>query len=376
MRIAIDGRTIQDHFPGIARYVYNLVSALVDLDVEIELLLLHDPERPSTRFNLETLRDVRLIPLPLVPFSWRSQLVIPRLLRRLEADLYHSTYYVMPYMAGCPTVVTLYDTIPFLFPEYLPSGWARWFYPRAMRLAAGRSGLILAISEAAADDLSHFLSLESSSVLVTPLAADTRFRPVEDRMALERWKQAAGLPPRYVLYLGINKPHKNLARLVRAWRLVSDAWETAWGDLPALVLAGKEDPRYPDARQAVDEAKLEQSVIFLGDVPDQDLPELYNGAILFVFPSLYEGFGLPVLEAMACGVPVACSNRSSLPEIVGPAAMTFNPEDEHEMAEAIVTLLRDPMELDRRRRLGLAQSRQFSWRRTAQFTLDAYRRLL
>ena len=376
MRVAIDGRTIQDHFPGIGRYVYNLAGALPAGADDLEIVLLYDPTHPSSRFDLHALDHVQLAPVPMSPFSWRSQFAIPRLLREWQIDLYHSTYYIMPYVVGCPTVVTLYDTIPFIYPGYLPSGRARWFFQTATRLAARRVDRVLTISQAAAGDLARFLSLDDAGITVTPLAADERFQPIEDDAAVEHWKREAGLPPRYVLYLGINKPHKNLARLVRAWRRVREAWNEDWGERPALVLAGREDPRYPEAREAVRDAGLEEDVHFAGEIADADLPRLYAGATLFVFPSLYEGFGLPVLEAMACGTPVACANRSSLPEIVGEAAATFDPEDEGDMAATILALLRDPNRLEDGRRAGLARAGEFSWERTARLTVEAYRQTL
>jgi len=279
-------------------------------------------------------------------------------------------------VTGCPTVVTLYDTIPFIYPQYLPSPRARWMFRMAMRLAARRADLILTISEAAAGDLRRFLPLANTAVEVTPLAADGHFAPIDDQDALARWKRDAGLPPEYVLYLGINKPHKNLARLVRAWGRVRGEWGAAAGLLPALVLAGREDPRYSEVRDTVRDLGLGGSVHFAGEIADADLPRLYAGATLFVFPSLYEGFGLPVLEAMASGAPVACANCSSLPEIVGEAGAMFDPEDEIAIADTILMLLREPDRLREYRLAGLARAGSFSWARTAELTLDAYRRAL
>ena len=376
MRVVIDGRTIQDHFPGIGRYVYNLTRALAGLGADLDIVLLHDPTRQSSRFNVNDLENVRLAPAPFSPFSPLSQFAIPQLLRRLGVDLYHSTYYIMPYFTGRPTIVTLYDAIPFIYPEYLPSGPARWLFRAGTRLAARRASVILTISDAAKRDLQRFLAPNAPDFVVTPLAADERFRPVVDQAAVTDWARKRGLPARYALYLGINKPHKNLERLVRVWQRVCSRWQKEWGDLPALVLAGREDPRYPGARQAVAEAAMGDRIHFAGDIPDREMPLLYNGASLFVFPSLYEGFGLPVLEAMACGVPVACADRASLPEIVGSAAVTFDPEEEDDILHAILSMLSNPDMLKRRRELGIQRARHFSWTRTAELTLDAYLRAL
>nr|HID12930.1 glycosyltransferase family 1 protein [Anaerolineae bacterium] len=167
----------------------------------------------------------------------------------------------------------------------------------------------------------------------------------------------------------INKPHKNLMRLIEAWSSVIKS--LGFGHW-SLAIAGHWDPRYPQARQKVAELGLD-SVIFLGEVAEADLPALYSAADLFVFPSLYEGFGLPVLEAMACGTPVVCSNTSSLPEIVGDAALTFDPLDVEEMAAKIKEALYDETLREEMREKGLRQAAKFSWEKTARETLKIYR---
>lgn len=373
LRVILDGRTIQDHFPGIGRYVYNLAAALAGRPDAPALTLLFDPTRPSTRFDLDALgRRVRLAPAPFSPFDIRSQFAIPRLLRRLGADLYHATYYVMPYAAGPPTVVTLYDAIPLAYPDAL-SPPARRAYRALNRLAGRRARRILTISQAAADDLERTLRLPATRIDVTPLAADARFRPA-DPAIVERWRSAAGLPAGYVLYLGINKPHKNLVRLAQAWGILRRDWPAGAGEMPRLILAGREDPRYPQARQAVAAGGLGADVLFWPEIADDDLPLLYNGARAFVLPSLYEGFGLPALEAMACGTPLACSDRSPLPELAGGAAELFDPENIEEMAAALRRLLADPELRRRRAAAGLARAAAFSWERTARLTAGSYQR--
>jgi alpha-1,3-rhamnosyl/mannosyltransferase len=181
-------------------------------------------------------------------------------------------------------------------------------------------------------------------------------------------RDSHGLPERYILYLGSNKPHKNLVRLVEAWAVLQPQ------PLP-LVVAGFWDARYPGPRQHAEELGIEE-VIWLGPVPEQDLPALYTGATLFVFPSLYEGFGLPVLEAMACGTPVACSDSSSLPEVAGDAAILFDSTDVGDMAEAIGLLLGNPDLRQRLAKAGLQRAKRFSWQRTAKETLEVYRHVL
>jgi alpha-1,3-rhamnosyl/mannosyltransferase len=188
---------------------------------------------------------------------------------------------------------------------------------------------------------------------------------------IETVREIYGIPERYLLYLGSNKPHKNLERLIRAWeRVVEDG--TASGT--QLIIAGHYDPLYPEARQMVAERRLTDSVTFIANVAEHDLPALYSGALAFVFPSYYEGFGLPPLEAMACGTPVLCAYASSLPEVVGNAALTFDPYNFIEQAEELRRILHNSALRRTLRAQGLRRAAQFSWQRTARSTLDVYER--
>ena len=292
----------------------------------------------------------------------------------------------MPYAPGVPTVLTLYDLIPLLMPEQ-SSGRGRLLARWANVLALRTTRVALAISEATRRDyLAHF-RVPAERIVTAPLAADPAFRPQPDA-AIAALRARLALPERYVLYLGSNKPHKNLVGLVEAWKIADQQIdESASQQVPdhvsrftlhasRLVIAGAWDERYPEARQRVAELELGDSVTFLGPVAGADLPALYAGAELFVFPSLYEGFGFPVLEAMACGTPVICSNVSSLPEVAGSAALQVDPRDTDALAAAMDRVLGDAALRHEMRRAGLAQAGRFSWTRTAQQTLAAYRRVL
>ena len=375
IRLVLDTRTATSHFPGIGRYTFNLARAMGSLLGENEwLILLRDPSQPSS-WDVAALvgERVEVVEVPVSPFSFRQQWVIPRLLRRLGGDLYHSPYVLMPYRPGVPTVVTVYDLIPLLFPQ-IASSRARLLFRWAMTLALRTASHVIVISQATRRDLLAHFHLPSQRVSVIPLAADAQFHPQRSAQVAKVCQQYA-LPEDYVLYLGINKPHKNLTRLVEAWHLVVQSRERAGtGSTPSqLIIAGAWDEQYPECKQRVRDIGLTDRVRFLGFIPDEDLPALYSGAMLFLFPSLYEGFGLPVLEAMSCGAPVVCSNRSSLPEIVGSAALTFDPLDVVGMAEKIGEALHDGALRKEMVEKGLRQAAQFSWERTAQDTLRVYR---
>ncbi|HEY77313.1 MAG TPA: glycosyltransferase family 4 protein [Thermoflexia bacterium] len=376
MRYLLDARTATAHFPGIGRYVANLAHAMVPLlDPSERLILLRDPTSASP-WDLDALSGerVEVVDLPVSPFSLRQQWSVPRLLVRVEADLYHSPYYLMPYRPGLPTLLTVYDLIPLLFPQHV-SLRARLLFQGTMSLALRTATGVVTISEVSRRDLMRIYRLPQSRVSVIPLAADPIFspRPPAEVSAL---RHKYGLPDQYILYLGSNKPHKNLVRLIEAWALVTEHGirNTEHGVCTTLVVAGAWDPRYPEPRQRAESLGL-GNVRWLGPVPESDLPALYAGATAFVFPSLYEGFGLPVLEAMACGVPVLCSNVSSLPEVAGDAAVIFDPTDPEAIADALLRVLGDAdLRADLRDR-GLRRARMFSWEQSARATLALYRKV-
>ena len=376
-RFVLDARTATDHFPGIGRYVVNLTRGLALVAPDLDIALLHDPTAAATRLALPGLPRIACAASP---FSLRQQWVVPGQLHRMQATLYHSPYYLMPYRTGVPTVLTCYDLIPLVCPQYysLLQRLVSWL---AHTLALETADRVLAISQATRADLIHHFHLDSQRVVVTWLAPDPAFRPqpLERVIAL---RARLHLPEQYALYLGSNKPHKNLVCLVKAWRIsnLSRPARTCGGQSPIsdfkLVIAGHWDSRYPEAMRLAEELDLRDQVIFAGPVAEGDLPALYSGAALFVFPSLYEGFGLPVLEAMACGVPVVCSNTSSLPEVAGDAALLADPSDVDALAVTMSQALASEELRQEMRQKGRVQAAKFSWEQTARETLAVYKQVI
>ncbi len=360
-RFVLDARPATAHFPGIGRYVRSLAAAMPSLLAEDEQLLLLVP--PGGEALAPILPRVEVAASP---FSARQQWQIPLLLRRRGASLYHSSYYLMPYLALPPTILTLYDLIPLRFPA-LSSARARLLFRLTTMLALRSATHALAISEATRQDFLRLFRLPPERISTVPLAAAPAFHPQPPRVT-EALRQRLGLPPRFVLYLGSNKPHKNLVRLIEAWAGVE-------GEV-RLVIAGAWDERFPEPRRRAAALGLEERILWLGRVAEAALPALYAAAESFVFPSLYEGFGLPVLEAMACGTPVACSATSSLPEVAGEAALLFDPEATEEIRAALRRLTTDVELRAALRQRGLERARRFSWTRTARLTLQHYRRVL
>ncbi len=364
MPVVLDARTATDHFPGIGRYVVSLSRALTRIAPDLDLTLLYNPTANATR---TTLPDLPRLVCVASPFSIQQQWIVPTILRQARAKLYHSPYYLMPYLPNVPSVITCYDLIPLIHPEYYTVSQGL-IYRLAHYLALRAAHVILAISEATKADLVRIFHVDPRRVLVTPLAADASFAPCS-RVQVDALRLKYALPERYGLYLGSNKPHKNLMRLVQAWKMANGKRQIS---NTQLVIAGQWDERYPEARRLAEELGLKDQVIFAGAVEENDLPALYNGATLFVFPSLYEGFGLPVLEAMACGTPVVCSNASSLPEVAGEAASLVDPLQTDALAGAISRILHDQELRQAMRQKGLMQATQFSWQRTAQTTWQIY----
>ena len=363
--VILDARTATDHFPGIGRYVISLAGALQRVASDLDLTLLRDPVAVAQRLTLPALHH---LDCAVSPFSLAQQWRVRSVLRRARAMLYHSPYYLMPYRPGVPAVFTCHDQIPLIFPEYYRAR-QRLIYRFAHQLALNTARQTIAVSQSTKDDLRRFFHVNPDRIVVVHEGVDAHFQP-PSRAEIDQVRATYALPDRYLLYFGSNKPHKNVPQLIEAF---AKSGSSDQGSDIRLVIAGHWDERYPEAKQTVKRLGLKDSVRFIGPVKDADLPALYGDAEVFVFPSQYEGFGLPVLEAMACGAPVICSNRSSLPEVAGNAAVLIDPHDVSALAAAL-----DEVGHDANLRVNLAQrsleqAAQFTWEKAAQQTLDVYR---
>ncbi len=370
MHIVLDGRPIQDHFPGIGRYVYELARALPPVVPPWRITLLYQPGAKNNLFPLKELSgDIHLQQVNASPFSLRQQLVLPRLLHHLRPDIYHATYYMMPFHPGVPTVLTVYDDIPGRFPHYFSAN-KRFFIETAKQLALNSADYVIAISERTREDISRRYDVKPERFTVIPLAVDDRFHP-QPEAAIAAIKARYHLPESYFLYVGSNKPHKNMLFLIKAWQQAASQVP----DLPSLVISGPWDARYTAPKRLVVTNQLEENIRFTGPLPDEILPALYSSAVAFTFPSLYEGFGLPILEAMACGVPVICSRSTSLREVGGEAAHYAPADDPRAFSAAMIELWKSREYRELLRQKGLIRAARFTWQRTAADTVAVYRYL-
>ncbi|MCC6454284.1 MAG: glycosyltransferase family 4 protein [Caldilineaceae bacterium] len=376
----VDARTATPHFPGIGRYVTNLVTALagqIAPDEALQILVpppaaqLRSQDRPWSE-TLPQQARLHLLTAAASNFSLSQQWSIPRLIRQARTAgqtpaLYHSPYYLIPYRTGLPTVVTLHDLIALILPDAV-SLRARWLFRLTAYAALRASTQIIIGTESARQELLAHFPIAPERLTTVPHAAAPRFQP-QPEAVIQAARAHYQLPGDFIFYCGINKPHKNLVRLI-------DAYAALDATAPPLIIGGVWDERYPEPKQQVARHGLEDRVRFLGPVSDQHLPALYSAATLFIFPSLYEGFGLPVIEAMACGAPVACSDATGLRDVAGDAALLFDPQDTGSIVTALRTALENPglrAELHTR---SLAQAGRFSWSSTAQQTLAIYRQVL
>ena len=367
MRVAIDARKLHDF--GIGTYIRNLLRHLARIDHDTEFVLLCTEADLGVAAQLGP--NFRSVLEPAPNYSIREQIHVPWVLRRERPDLFHAPHYVLPAAIHCNSVVTIHDCIHLMFPQYLPNRMAYAYARAQMWTAAHRSDCILTVSDASKRDILHLFNIPPEKIVVVYNAIDAHFSVTPHPDAVARVRERYQLDHRFLLYVGNIKPHKNLVRLIEAFS------ELRTGDLEdlKLLIIGDEISKLPALRHAVHRHKLHKHVRFLGYVPDDQLAVLYRLAAVFVFPSLYEGFGLPPLEAMASGTPVVVSNVSSLPEVVGDAAVLVDPHDIDSIVDGLRCVLTNPARADDMRRKGLERSREFSWERSVARTLEVYKRI-
>jgi glycosyltransferase involved in cell wall biosynthesis len=368
VRIAIDARKLRDY--GIGTYVRNLLRHLPRLDKKNEYVVLCGKADCGTVEEFG--ENLRAVPELAPGYSVREQLQVPLDLRREGVDLFHAPHYVLPPLTPCKAIVTIHDCIHLRFPQYLPNRLGYAYARSALWIATHKANRILTVSEASKRDILRYFRVPEHKIDVIYNAIDERFgeTPLDEEVKHVRERYQLNDP--FILYAGNIKPHKNLERLIEAfYTLRRDGYAAV-----KLLIIGDEISKYATLRRAVHKYKLHKHVRFFGFVPDKTLAVLYRLASVFVFPSLYEGFGLPPLEAMASGTPVITSNVSSLPEVVGDAALLIDPYEPDAIAHAMRRVLTEPALREDLRERGLRRVQEFSWDRSVRRIHQIYEEVL
>ncbi len=378
MRIGLDARWIFPEITGIGSYTQELIRHLTLTDTENEYVIFFRHEevrkRTSQYAELEQTSNFSTQLIPYGPFSLRNQWAMPGLIRKTRLDVYHSTNFMIPFPAfpagrrgKTACAVTIHDLIPLLFPEHTPKALKTRFHPVyrwIMREVGRRADLIITVSESSRKDILRHMAVpqeKNNRVVAIHEGVSDRYEPAP-RPARDH---------KVVLYVGRMDPYKNVPGLLTAFdHIVRE------GVIPVrLRIIGPRDARYPHVQEMIEAKGLQEHIDWPGYVSGVELKQAYQEADVFVLPSLYEGFGLPVLEAMACGTPVVCGNRASLPEVAGDAALLVDPENTDALTDAIRSVLTDADRAEALRIRGLDRTAHFSWKRTAQETVRAYQQV-
>ena len=362
--IGIDVRKIQDF--GIGTYIRNLVQGLARVDSENRYVLLC---RPADREHLDGLpHNFQPVTESAPVYSVRELVALSWHLWTYGLDLYHSTHYVLPAVVRSPVVVTIHDIIHLLYPDFLPSRFAFLYAQRMIRRSLVRGDRVIAVSQNTRSDLMQYFEMDGQKIEVVYNGVEEVFRHRLPEDEIERWLRSLGIERPYMLFVGNPKPHKNLDNVVKAY---ARARQLGNLDVPLVCVGARSGSEFK-IRQRAQYLGIADKVRLLGHVAQEALPAIYQGASLFLYPTLYEGFGLPVVEAMACGVPVITSNTSALKEIAEGYAHLVDPLDTDGMARAMAHLMGDAERRASLARLGARRAEDFRWDETARQTLEIY----
>lgn len=345
------------NWSGIGRYASNLINKF---SLELKNKLLLSTSNPNNEF-FEIIKIYSNI------FSIEEQFELPILNFKNKIDLFHSPHFVFPIFNPGKLILTIHDLTPLLFPDVF-SIKARIYMKTMIWLSKFKADKIITVSQNTKDDLVEMFNYNPEKIKVIYNGVDSSYEFIDNKKLISEIKYKYNTGENFLLYVGNIKPHKNLPVLLKALSNIDKQNK--------LIIVGKRDKAYNEIFDIIDQYNLKDRIIFTGFVSDEDLISLYNAATVFVYPSLYEGFGLPPLEAMACGTPVITSNVSSLPEVVGDAAITIDPNNVNGLAEAINRVLGDEVLQNTMIKKGIERAKEFTWEKTARETIRVYEEVL
>jgi len=354
-RIGIDIQTTLGQKTGFGFYVSNLTKALTQIDKNDKFVFF----KPQTHKDFSAPRR----------FLW-DQFELPKLAKKSDVDLLHQPAFSAPIYYKGKIVVTVHDVIAVLFGHDIPF-FSRVYFARWMPFSYKFADKIICVSEHTKKDLVRHLQIDEKKMVVIPEAASEEFKPIKDRTKIDKILDKYYIDSRYILHIGTLNPRKNLDFLIKVFNNVHKVVPNI-----KLVITGKKGWHYQGLFELVKKLGLQKDVIFTGYILDEEAPYLYNGASVYAFPSIYEGFGLPPLEAMSCGTPVVASNTSSIPEVVGDAGILLSPHDKDGWTKALIKILKNPNYSEELGRLALERAKLFSWRKTAEMTARVYEEVL
>lgn len=351
---------------GVGTYIQNLLTIF---DKSNEDIFIYSLVNSSNGEILNTYSKIKIIKTNYYTpiYSLREQVILPYYCKKLKPDLVHYPNFNSPFYSPLSFVVTIHDLIYYLYPSACPNKLGHLYAKMMLKYAAKKSRLVITDSFFSKNDIVKHLGVPEKKVYVIYPGVNQKYYPTENP---ENFLKKYNLPKNYILYVGNHEARKNIVGLIKAYSI------SKFKNDYFLVIGGKKDPRRKEIYEVIKKLSLENRVIFTDYILEEELPAIYSAAKLFIFPSYYEGFGLPPLEAMACGTPVVCSNATSLPESVGDAAIMVEPSDIIGLAGAIDEVLSNQVLREKLIRKGIEQAKKFSWENTAKRTIEIYREAL
>ncbi|MFA6097250.1 MAG: glycosyltransferase family 1 protein [Candidatus Paceibacterota bacterium] len=371
LTIGIDARMYGFAQTGIGNYIRHLIGCIFEFDKENYYVIFLLPEEFD---NFKTPNDrIKKVKLSSKWYSWSEQLLFPFELYRQNLDLVHFTHFNSPILYFGKSAVTIHDITPFFFPGHKMKSLLRRVGFRAVFYSSvKKASRVIAVSKNTKKDIVDHFRINGKKIDVVYEGVDGQFSSQKDSAKISALKSKYALHKPFIFYTGVWRNHKNLVGLIEAFGVLKKEYKMDFD----LVLGGNEDPYYPEVRKTWQKLGLEKDIRRIGFIAQEELPAFYNAASLFVIPSFYEGFGLIGLESFASGTPVISSNRTSLPEILGDAAIYFDPNNHREMAEKMRLVLTDKKLYNELIQKGFEQVKKYSWEKMGRETLKIYERML
>ena len=369
--IGIDARMYGYAQTGIGNYIRHLLEFIFELDKENNYVIFLMSEE-FDNFKLPNKR-IRKVKVSSKWYGWKEQLLFPFQLYKENLDLMHFTHFNSPILYLKRSIVTIHDITPYFFPGHKMRSIIRKIGFKAVFFSSvKKASKVISVSENTKNDIANYFKIKKNKINVIYEGADSQFKVITDNQKLVEIKKRYNIIKPFIFYTGVWRNHKNLVGLIKAFSILKNKYKLDY----QLVLGGKEDPYYPEVREIWEKLELENEIIRTGFIDQKDLPLFYNATETFIIPSFYEGFGLIGLESMACGTPVVSSNTTSLPEILGDAAIYFNPNSPKEMAKKIKLVLTDEKLYNELKEKGFKQVEKYSWKKMGEETIILYGKVL